>query len=264
MIYGPKALGAVMAFIRAQGILTHSVTAYGRTVQVANTRKEMLAATMGRIRMLGSNMWSGMIKGAMSAIGVFGMMQLAAASVYFAYERISAASEKADRETAYHNAKNLVAANRGTIANLTLQRAQLNTEGAPMMMADGSTRKYKMDAVEKARLAQVDAQIAELKKKDAELFKAEQKALAKFDTEFYAEQEEQRITAEIEAQKAELKNISNNTKQITNNINNKINIPVTVDDKGETPLSKMALDEIINTTVRSAFSVQLINVMEGV
>ena len=56
----------------------------------------------------------------------------------------------------------------------------------------------------------------------------------------------------------------NNTKKVTNNINNQITIPTTIDTKGETPLTPSAVQSIADMAVRSALNVQLLGVIHGV
>jgi len=111
-----------------------------------------------------------------------------------------------------------------------------------------------------------------LAQKEYEQLQAEAiKTREKYDPEFATKRAEEQIEAdkvkaeqEKKALEAEmLRQSKANSKQVTNNFNNKINIPLTVDDKGETRMSAMALDSAVKTAIRSAFAIEFIQTSEA-
>ena len=69
------------------------------------------------------------------------------------------------------------------------------------------------------------------------------------------------FTSDIAAQMQQLQGIQNNQKKVTITQNNNIQMPVTVDDKGQTQLTPGAVNSLVDTKLRSVLNVKFLGVL---
>jgi len=266
MIYGATILGRIKEFIGSVKMLTSFQKMYTSTLSETGSRQVALGNAFRNLSTNAGGAWRGMIAGAKNFIGVMGMAQLAAASVFFAYERISAAKEKADLEVEQQTA---------VIRMQEIQGDLLDAKAGKLKTLSGkefTSRKNYLDAsiaVDDFNKLSKEERIRKLESEYEQARIEYENATRQLDPDAYMRMEEARIKAETEKLQAQTDKemaalTKNSMTNVTNNVNNRINIPLTVDDKGNTQLSAMALDEAIRTAARSAFSIELIGVMEGV
>lgn len=115
-------------------------------------------------------------------------------------------------------------------------------------------RYAKTGALDGGKLAALNKRIAdkEARKADYEM---------RYERVFGKKPGDSMFGSDIAAQMQQLQNINNNTKKVSITQNNNIQMPVTVDDKGQTQLTPGAVNSLVDTKLRSVLNVKFLGVL---
>jgi len=230
---------AAMMVANAFWIISHAISFLSGLIQLVRDNIMFLAPF---VLSLGTKMAASFLV----ALGPIGAVIAALGVLYYAYNRIADAAMRAKSEEEYHAAMVEEAAASSAYATLKLERGKLLNQN----------RLYdEMGNPNDAGRAKRNATVAKLDELIAQAETKRNLANAKLG----------KVSAEAPTDPftSILQNSVNNQKKVNLTQNNTIEMPVTVDTKGETALTPSAVRSIADTAMRSLLNVKLIGVLEA-
>lgn len=255
-IYGPAMIARITSSANAlklwafwQAIATKEVVAYGTRVTVARTATEMWAFSFGKLKVAATAAWAAMNMGITGVMVSLGALVAVLGVVYYAYTQINEAADQRQKDEEARAARERTSVFEQQDANLKVRKMQIEGILGDKTYMAGSRGQAEKKGYERELEAVKRALVVNDKNRKAAL--SYEKSIAPKDafSDLLAKQ---------------VQTAGNGQKVINNNIKNDITIPLTVDDKGQTQLSALALDTTIKSAVRSAFNTELINLTRGV
>lgn len=238
MVFGPAMLARVGTFFSTMA--AQAVAAFGATATAAATAATASGisfAAMGRAMLATLNPISAVV----AALGV----------VYYAYQRINDAREQGAREETYHAAMVEEAAAAREHATLALEKAKYSRYAATGVWTGGPGEAIPTRAAAAETARRLGAMVTDAAgRRDA----ANAKLVDASGVMPAAAPTADPFSALLQQQ-------LNASKKVTITQNNNIQMPVTVDDKGNTQLTPGAVDSLVDVKLRSVLNVKFLGVL---
>ena len=187
----------------------------------------------------------------LAALGPIGAVVAALGVVYYAYQRINEAREQGAREEKYHAAMVEEAGAARSHAVLSAEKAKYAHYAATGRWTGSPTEAIPTRAAAAEIANRLGASVNEAKaKRDA--------ASARMQEATGADNSGQSAAGSFSAL---LQQQLNSLKKVTITQNNNIQMPVTVDDKGNTQLTPGAVDSLVDVKLRSVLNVKFLGVL---